>query len=199
VQRQEHPDLITNQGIGRLRTPGRVMDSQPRRRPLTNFHNEHSDGRKTQPAPLQRADGAARETMAATTFRVLVVAGRDLIRAQLHTMLVAAPQVQQVGEAANGREALKRLEQGGWDLVLLDLWLADTAGWGLCGHIRVTWPRVQVVLMGDDDGAIYDRASEYAGAAGYVSRKRMPKHLHAAISAVSCNATYFRCQISRPL
>jgi DNA-binding NarL/FixJ family response regulator len=182
---------------------------------LTNFYNGHSGGRKAQPAPLQRADGvasvrpntgvhahqdgAARETMAATTFRVLVVAGRDLIRAKLQTMLVAAPQVQQVGEAANGREALKMLEQGSWDLVLLDLWLADSAGWGLCGHIRVTWPQVQVLLMGDDDGAIYDRASEYAGAAGYVSRKGMPKQLHAAIRAVSRNTTYFRCQIPPPL
>lgn len=127
----------------------------------------------------------------ADSLSVLVVDGRAHRRANLHTLLNAANQVGQVGEAATGRETLEMLEQGGWDLVLADLWLADTAGWGLCGHIRATWPQVQVLLMGDADGAIYRQPSAYAGAAGYVNRAALPEQLDAALTAVTCDQTFF--------
>ena len=120
---------------------------------------------------------------AACECRILVVHGQAQVRTDLCKLLTAARPGWGLGQAANARETLTLLESGAWDLVLVDLWLSDTAGWGLCGHIRATWPQTTVVVIGDAEGSLYAKASAFAGAAGYVCRRRLPEQLDAVLQS----------------
>lgn len=84
--------------------------------------------------------------------------------------------------AHNAPEALRRMEDGPYDVVVLDIRLRDTEGTTLIPNIREIQPGVPIVML---TGLGYDeelmKASLAAGANGYVSKTLPPEELFAAV------------------
>lgn len=83
--------------------------------------------------------------MGAATMQILVVEDDDLLREALCDTLRLAGLG--VSEAEDGAQAMTRLHETGFDLVISDVQMAVLDGHGLLKNIKRLWPRVPVVLM----------------------------------------------------
>ena len=78
---------------------------------------------------------------------VLVVDDHDMVRRGLATFLKIKPDLELVGEANNGREALRVCEQTRPDVILMDLVMPEMDGTTATRAIRERWPQVQVIAL----------------------------------------------------
>jgi DNA-binding NarL/FixJ family response regulator len=119
-----------------------------------------------------------------TPVRVLLADDQALFREALATLLGARPEVQVVGEAGNGAEALDRAAALGPDVVLMDLHMPVLDGVAATRRLRAEQPGVRVLALTtfDDDEDVF--AALRAGAVGYllkdVSSERLVEALVAA-------------------
>ncbi|ACZ29645.1 two component transcriptional regulator, LuxR family [Xylanimonas cellulosilytica DSM 15894] len=98
--------------------------------------------------------------------RVLVVDDHPVVRSGLVGMLAVEPDLEVVGEAGDGVEAVRLAAELGPDVVLMDLRMPALDGVGATAQIVGTGPRVLVLTTYDTDADIL-RAVE-AGATGYL-------------------------------
>jgi DNA-binding NarL/FixJ family response regulator len=103
-----------------------------------------------------------------SAVRVLVVDDQALFREALVTLLGARPEVEVVGEAGDGQQALERAAELQPDVVLMDLHMPVLDGIGATRRLRVEEPGVRVLALTtfDDDEDVF--AALRAGALGYL-------------------------------
>ncbi|MFQ6015781.1 MAG: response regulator [Anaerolineae bacterium] len=126
------------------------------------------------------------------SIRVLLADDHAVLRAGLHLLLNAQPDMEVVGEAVNSQEAIEKAQQLQPDVVLLDITMPGTStgsveprsGLEAVREIRERAPEVKVLIltMHDDEG--YLRQALKAGAWGYVPKKAADTELLSAIHAV---------------
>ncbi|WP_367128499.1 response regulator [Saccharothrix sp. HUAS TT1] len=119
-----------------------------------------------------------------TPVRVLVVDDQALFREALAMLLEVQPEVEVVGEAGDGEEAVRRCAELSPDVVLMDLRMPVLDGIAATDRLRVEQPGVRVLALTtfDDDADVF--AALRAGALGYllkdVSSARLVEALVAA-------------------
>jgi DNA-binding NarL/FixJ family response regulator len=103
-----------------------------------------------------------------SAVRVLVVDDQVLFREALVTLLGARPEVEVVGEAGDGQQALERAAALQPDVVLMDLHMPVLDGIATTRRLRVEQPGVRVLALTtfDDDEDVF--AALRAGALGYL-------------------------------
>jgi DNA-binding NarL/FixJ family response regulator len=116
---------------------------------------------------------------------VLIVDDHRLVRAGLSTLLGATPDVEVVGEAANGEEAVNIADQRSPDVVLMDISMPVLDGVAATRQIVAAHPDTRVVALTSfsDDRRVSDILA--AGAVGYVLKDTEPDELVAAIRAAA--------------
>jgi DNA-binding NarL/FixJ family response regulator len=118
--------------------------------------------------------------------RILVCDDHAVVRAGLLALLHSAPDIDVVGEAGSGEEALALARKVNPDVVLMDLQLGDGIdGVETTRRLRSTAPAPHVlVLTTYDTDADVTRAVE-AGATGYLLKAERPEDLFAAVHAAA--------------
>jgi two-component system response regulator DevR len=104
----------------------------------------------------------------APKIRVLIVDDHELVRAGLRTLLSTDPQIEVIGEAAAGAQAVALAREHQPDVVLLDAHLPDLSGPDVCRRLRRAVPKAVVAMLTTftDDELVRD--SVRAGAQGYL-------------------------------
>lgn len=129
------------------------------------------------------------EPGAISPIRILIVDDHAVLRAGLRLLLDAESDMEVVGEAGNGVDALTLARKLVPDVVLLDLTMPKMGGLEVLRQIRDSGPsRVLILTMHDDEG--YLREVLTAGGAGYVLKRAADVELLSAIRAVSQGGTY---------
>ncbi|MDY7080276.1 MAG: response regulator transcription factor [Chloroflexota bacterium] len=101
-------------------------------------------------------------------IRIVIVDDHEIVRRGISAILQSDPEVQVVGEAADGKEALRVVRETQPDVALVDVRLPEISGIELCYHIQREAPQAQVlILTGYLDGSLV-RECIHAGAKGYV-------------------------------
>jgi NarL family two-component system response regulator LiaR len=119
--------------------------------------------------------------MMADRIRVLVVDDHKVVRKGLHTFIAVNDDIELIGEAGNGEEAIEQVAALDPDVVLMDLKMPVMDGPTAIGRIRVDHPDVQVVaLTSFDDESTAQRALE-AGAIGFLFKDAEEDELISAI------------------
>lgn len=119
------------------------------------------------------------------SIRILLVDDQYLFIESLKLVLESLEQdLQVVGTAANGEEAISFLEEQEADLVLLDVRMPVMDGVAAAGIIRSRWPEISVIMLTtfEDDEYVADALSR--GAHGYLLKNISPHMLVSAIRAV---------------
>lgn len=116
------------------------------------------------------------------SVRVVVADDHAHFRDGLVALLATIPGVEVVGEAEDGREAVRIATSTQADVVLMDLRMPRMDGVDATRQLRVESPRTQVVVLTtfDDDGSIFEALR--AGALGYLLKDASHQTLAAAIT-----------------
>lgn len=131
--------------------------------------------------------------------KVLIADDHGLMRAGLRAMLEGGPDIEVVGEASTGQEALQFAMQLLPDLVLLDIGLPDIDGIETTRRLRRMLPQIQVLILTVYEDETLLQEAIKAGAAGYVIKRGAEEELLAAIRAVSRGDMYIHPAITRLL
>ncbi len=118
-------------------------------------------------------------------IRLLLVDDQQLMRDGLRTLLELEPDLQVVGEAANGREALTSYAATKPDVVLMDIRMPEMDGVEATRQLRRRWPDAQIIILTtfDDDEYVFEGLR--AGAQGYLLKAVSAAELTEAIRTVA--------------
>ena len=117
--------------------------------------------------------------------RVLLVDDDDLMRAGLRSVLSSDETIDIVGDAGDGREAIRSVRDLRPDVVLMDIRMPDLDGISATREVLAGAPDVRVVVLTtfEDDDYIFDALS--AGASGFLLKRTTPEELIAGIHTVA--------------
>lgn len=135
----------------------------------------------------------------AKTVRVLLADDHDILRQGLKLLLSLQPEMQVVGEARTGREALDLALALRPDVVVLDITMPDMDGLAACQHIRQQVASTQVLILTMHESEDYFLEALRVGAAGYLVKKAAPTELHLAIEAVAWGGAFLYPGLAKAL
>lgn len=153
----------------------------------------------TRPAASRTPDAAARPGWPRTggqRIRVLIVDDHAILRQALRQLLEQHAEIEVVGDAASGREAVAATEKLMPDVVLMDMVMPGLTGLEATRQIRKRFPKTRVLILTgymEDEQII---GALRAGAAGYVVKRSDTEELLLGIQAVHRGNTYFSSAIS---
>lgn len=124
------------------------------------------------------------------TVGLIIADDHDLVREGLVQYLSLSPDIQVVGEAANGDELLELLHTTLADMLLLDLIMPGLCGTELIGKIKKAYPGLRILVLSmHNEPRVVLRALR-AGASGYICKDCKPLTLLDAIRKVSLTGKY---------
>ncbi len=132
-------------------------------------------------------------------LRVLLADDHPLIRSGMRTLLGTADDLEVVGEAANGEEAVAVAARVQPDVIIMDLRMPGMNGIEATRRILAVNPhtRILVVSLFEDDESVF--AALRAGARGYVLKEANEVEVLRAIRAVSSGEAIFSAAIAQRL
>jgi DNA-binding NarL/FixJ family response regulator len=129
--------------------------------------------------------------------RVLIVDDHDVVRSGLKALLRTSEDYAVVGEAADGEEALRQVEELTPDIVLTDISMPRLDGIGATRLITQRHPQVKVIVLTvyEDEEYVYQILR--AGASGYLLKNASKNQIFEALQAVTAGERFFSPGISR--
>ena len=118
-----------------------------------------------------------------STIRVMIVDDHDMVRRGLAAFLRAKPDLELVGEADDGQQALDVCEQVEPDVILMDLVMPEMDGTTATRAIRERWPQVQVIALTSFQEKKLVQEALRAGAISYLLKNVSVDDLAEAIRA----------------
>jgi DNA-binding NarL/FixJ family response regulator len=117
-------------------------------------------------------------------IRVLAVDDHQLIRVGIATLLLPESDMQLVGEATNGREAIAKFRECRPDVTLMDLQMPEMSGFDAIIAIRDEFPGARIIVLTTYAGDAQAVRAMKAGAQGYLLKNLVHKELLQTIRAV---------------
>jgi NarL family two-component system response regulator LiaR len=114
-------------------------------------------------------------------IRVMIVDDHGMVRRGLGAFLRVSPDLELVGEARNGREALRICEGVHPDVILMDLIMPEMDGMAATQAIRERWPDIQVVALTSFQEKELVQKALQAGAISYLLKNVAATELADAI------------------
>jgi two-component system response regulator NreC len=123
-------------------------------------------------------------------IKVLIVDDHTLVRQGIRALLGLTADIDIVGEAADGREAIEKVQALNPDIVLMDLAMRSMGGLEATRIIRREYPSSRVIAVTQYDDSEYVISVVEAGARGFVNKMASPLELTSAIQAVYRGESY---------
>jgi DNA-binding NarL/FixJ family response regulator len=129
-------------------------------------------------------------------IRIFLVEDHTILREGLRALLTAEPNFEIIGEAADGREAVRFVEKQVPDLILMDLSMPRMTGMDAIREIKKRYPATKIIALTVHKTEEYLRTTLQAGADGYVLKDATHEELMLAIQNVLKGKTYLSPGVS---
>jgi two-component system response regulator NreC len=134
-----------------------------------------------------------------TPIRVLIVDDHAVVRAGIRLLLGQEPDIEPVGEAGSGREAVFEARSLKPDVVLMDVVMPDGSGLDVLPALLHERPEIKVLVLSMQDDPQYVRQAFAAGASGYVLKEAADTEVVAAIREVARGGRYVHPELGARL
>lgn len=114
-------------------------------------------------------------------IRLLVADDHHAVRNSIVRLISQSPDMEVVGEAADGGEALEKARSGQYDLVILDITMPVKNGLEVLREIKRERPQLPVIMLSIHPAEEYKAQAIAMGAAGYVTKERAADDLIAEV------------------
>lgn len=131
------------------------------------------------------------------TIRVVLVDDHELMRQGLRSILDREEQVEVIGEAASGREAVELARRLSPDVVVMDVAMKDMNGIEATRQVRAECPGVRVLALSSHSDSRYVSSILQAGACGYVLKANAYDDLRRALEAARQGKSYLCADVTQ--
>lgn len=132
-------------------------------------------------------------------IRILIADDHAILRAGIRALLQLHDDVEVVGEAADGREALIQVRATQPDVILMDIGMPGMDGLAAAREIKSAQPNGRILILTQHENSEYVLPALKAGASGYVLKRAPDDSLIQAIRTVYSGGTYLDPRISNIL
>src|SRR6266487_2647961 len=139
------------------------------------------------------------DTSSAASIRVLLADDHDILRQGLKMLLSMHQEMQVVGEARTGREAIVLTQEIKPDVIVMDISMPDMDGLEACQLIRSQQPATQVLMLTMHESEEYFLHALRMGAAGYLVKKAAPYDLQMAINSIAQGGAFLYPGLAKAL
>ena len=130
-------------------------------------------------------------------IRILIADDHTLLRESICALLESYDDLEVVGEAGDGRDAIEKAREFAPDVVLMDIAMPLMSGFEATHRIRLDNPNVKVVILTQYERKDYVLSSLKAGASGCVTKKALSSELVSAIRAANCEDYFLQPSIAK--
>lgn len=132
-------------------------------------------------------------------IRVLLVDDHQLVREGLRACLELYNQIDIIGEASSGKQALELARELNPEIVLMDINMPDLNGLDAAGMFTEQFPEIKLLIVSMHDNREYIASALQFGARGYILKDVPSEEVVTAIEAVHKGGTYFSSGVSEIL
>jgi DNA-binding NarL/FixJ family response regulator len=129
--------------------------------------------------------------------RVLIADDDDLMRAGLSELLTADPDIEIVGQASTGREAVQQAQRLAPDVVLMDVRMPDLDGIAATCELSQASPSVKILILTTFEEDDYIFGALRAGASGFLLKRTRPEELIAAVHTIAAGDSLLSPSVTR--
>lgn len=130
-------------------------------------------------------------------YKIILADDHNIFRESLAFMLTKSGVAEIIGEASNGRELLKLLEQHTPDLVLLDIGMPIMDGCAAAKEATKLYPDLKILALSSFDDEMHYHKMIDAGAKGFIIKDTNKKELEQAITTVAGGGGWFSNELLR--
>lgn len=131
--------------------------------------------------------------------KILLADDHAILRKGLKQLLSEDRTMYEVGEASTGREALDKLRQAKWDLLILDINMPDRSGIDILRQVHAAHPDLRVLILSGFPEKQYAVNVLRAGASGYLNKEMAPEELLTAVKTVLAGRRYVSAALAELL
>ncbi|HEU4434305.1 MAG TPA: response regulator transcription factor [Pyrinomonadaceae bacterium] len=132
-------------------------------------------------------------------IRILLADDHALMRRGIRDLLTAEPEFEIVGDAGDGREAVRLAEQFRPDVMIMDLAMPELNGLDAIRQIRKDAPEIELLVFSMHDSEELIREVFAAGARGYVLKSDVALYLIEAVKSLARHKPFFTPRISEAI
>lgn len=132
-------------------------------------------------------------------LKILVADDHTIVREGLKQILGEVADMIVAGEASDGSEALRKVREDHYDLVLLDISMPGIGGLDVLKHLKSEKPDLPVLMLSMYPEEQYAVRTLKAGASGYLTKESASDELIAAIRKVSSGGKYVTSSLAEKL
>ena len=128
--------------------------------------------------------------------RIMLADDHPLIREAIGHLVAGAPEFEMVGEAADGKECLARVDELHPDILILDIAMPGMNGEQVARELRNRHPQLKIIALSGYTDRQFVRAMTRAGTKGYVVKSASGRELIHALRAVAGGKHYLSPEVT---
>ncbi len=132
-------------------------------------------------------------------IKVLLVDDHAIMRDGIKALLSIYDDIEVIGEASEGREALEMARELNPDVVVMDISMPGMDGLEVTHRLTKRNPKMKVIILTQHDNKEYILSTIKVGAAGYIPKKALGSDLVSAIRAVCSGDSFLYPSAARTL
>ncbi len=132
-------------------------------------------------------------------IRILIADDHAVVRRGIKELLFEEFPDARFGDASNAQEVLELLQDGPWDILLLDITMPGRSGLDLLRDLRQSWPQMPVLILSAHSEDQFAVRAFKAGALGYITKDTAAEEVCSALRKVLAGGRYVSNSLAEKL